>query len=355
MWRGRPEDSERLISARGRALLLILPILALLGGVGVGIFLVTGQVHQLKQQLQVSKQQADQLLLDNQDLTTRIGRLQADREKVDGQLASFRTQVASTATELEQARTNLKTLQERYDRLSEERIQLHDQLAQVTKARMSAEQEAQGVKQEKAELQRAAGRVQQRLDLLDRDYQRLAEQLAHRRSMAAAGVEVVTTIDPELSASTSSADLAALEAPKPVELPPIVVRKDQTLRPSVQSGMGHAAMVNPSGPQAVQRAPMEPQGSQASRGAWVDQAKRAVVPMRGRLIEVDEANGFVIVNQGSEDGVRLGMFLDVTRGRELVGRVSVIRVRPHLVACDVVRAQTPRPLKVGDVAVQSGL
>lgn len=78
------------------------------------------------------------------------------------------------------------------------------------------------------------------------------------------------------------------------------------------------------------------------------------MPVRGRLVEVNEPHRFVVVDKGSMDGVRLGMTLDILRGGSTVGRATVVRVRPQLSACDVVRARTPGPLQVGDVAVQSG-
>lgn len=85
-----------------------------------------------------------------------------------------------------------------------------------------------------------------------------------------------------------------------------------------------------------------------------DQAAIATA-VRGRLVEVNDPHNFVVVDQGSQDGVRVGMAFDIVRGTNTVGRATVVRVRPHLSACDIVRAKTPGPLQSGDLAVQAGL
>ena len=84
-----------------------------------------------------------------------------------------------------------------------------------------------------------------------------------------------------------------------------------------------------------------------------DQAGMAI-PVRARLLEVNEPQNFVVVDKGSADGVRVGMAFDILRGAQAVGRATVVRVRPQLSACDIIRRQTSGPLQPGDVAVQSG-
>jgi hypothetical protein len=75
---------------------------------------------------------------------------------------------------------------------------------------------------------------------------------------------------------------------------------------------------------------------------------------QGRVVEVHEAQQFVVVDQGSQDGILLGMTLDVIRGAARVGRVRVVRVRPQMSACDIIRSDTVGPLQVGDAVAQHG-
>ena len=62
----------------------------------------------------------------------------------------------------------------------------------------------------------------------------------------------------------------------------------------------------------------------------------------------------MLLDKGSEDGVRPGMRFDVLRAMQPVGQVTVVRVRPQLAACDIAPAATSSLLQVGDLAVQSG-
>ena len=77
-------------------------------------------------------------------------------------------------------------------------------------------------------------------------------------------------------------------------------------------------------------------------------------PVQGQVVEVNESHGFIVVDKGSLDGVRIGMIFTILRGGTVVGRASVVRVRPQLCASDIVRAGTPGSLEVGDVAIQNG-
>ena len=141
--------------------------------------------------------------------------------------------------------------------------------------------------------------MRDRFALLDRDYQRLIQP---RSSPATSQVS-----------ATSATQAAATSAPpasgasQTVELSPIIVRKDQA---------GVASSV------------------------------------KGRVVEVNQAHQFVVVDKGSEDGILLGMTLDIIRGAARVGRVRVVRVRPQISACDVIRSDTVDPLQVGDAVTQ---
>jgi len=74
--------------------------------------------------------------------------------------------------------------------------------------------------------------------------------------------------------------------------------------------------------------------------------------VQGRVVEVNEAHQFVVVDQGSQDGILVGMTLDIVRGTARVGRVRVVRVRPQMSACDIIRSDTAGVLQVGDAVAQ---
>ena len=155
---------------------------------------------------------------------------------------------------------------------------------------------------------RSVSRLRERLTLLDRDYHQLTEKVAQLQTNPPSGISVASAAGPTTMVASDGLASPPMAMPEAtVELPPIIVRKDQ-------AGMS--------------------------------------MPVRGRLVEVNEPHNFVVVDKGSQDGVRVGMVFDILRGSSSVGRATVVRVRPQLSACDIVRQRTPGPLQAGDVVVQ---
>ncbi|MBI3321256.1 MAG: hypothetical protein HYZ91_03195 [Candidatus Omnitrophica bacterium] len=300
----------------GLAAKRLLPFLVALGVFGVMGVALQGkvqQVNQLRQQLEVSQQRATQLETQNQELMQQIGTLQAERKELNERIASLRTQLSSASADLERSRASLKEFQDHYEQLSgqlsEERSQSRDQLSRLTTERDTARQRVQHLEETEADLGRSVRRWRERFLLLDRDYKKLSEQLAVASEAPQPGLNIVSSVGPETApARAAGGETLPSSIPGAVELPPIIVRKDQA---------GMASTV------------------------------------RGRILEVNGPHNFIVVDKGSMDGVRIGMTFDILRGANAVGRATVVRVRPQISACDVVRTQTPGPLQVGDLAVQS--
>lgn len=298
----------RVTGAASRAVLLA-------GAVAAGLILLLfvrqiQQGQQLQQELLLTRQHVAELEAQNQTLTQQLDGLQGERSNLEERVTSLRTQLATVSSDLEQARKSLEEFQERYDRLTEERAKLQTDLTTVSGERDEARSQWRRLEQENAELKRSVVRLRERLTLLDRDYQQMADKLAQVEAMhdpalnpAPPVIPVVSVPAPVPGSSTSSS------IPGTVELPPIIVHKES-----------------------------------AARAAAV----------RGRLVQVNAPHNFIIVDKGSLDGVQVGMVFDILRGATTVGRATVVRVRPQLSACDIIRAQTPSSLQVGDLAVQSG-
>ena len=285
--------------------------LPLLFVIVVGIVAVALYRHlqQVKGALVRSQQDVAQLTTENESLTQQLDDLQAERKNLEERVSSLRTQLSSTTTELERSRVSLKELEDHYELVHQERDQLQGQLASLTSERDDARKQASRLEQDNADLERGVSRLRERLALLDRDYRQVAEKLAQLSAAPNSSLSVVSMTGPMTGLGASSERPTASTIPGSVELPPIIVRKDQ-------------AMLS--------------------------------LPIRGRLMEVNESHNFIIMDKGSEDGVRIGMTFDVLRGTGTVGRATVVRVRPHLAAGDIIRAKTPSPLQAGDLAIQSG-
>lgn len=302
----------KLPSFEGASKLLV-PLVAgvlVLGGGGFFIIQQANELQQLRGRLEQNRQQLAQLDAQNQELTGQLDTVQNERKHLEERVASLRLELSRASADLDTSRATFGDLQERYDRAAQERTQLQTQLSNAMGERDEARKRLQRLEEDNTDLQRSAARLRERLTLLDRDYKQLSDKLAILAQQPNASLAVVSSVGPTATGTNVSSGQAVASAiPGTVELPPIIVRKDQ-------AGMTFA--------------------------------------VRGRIVEVSEPHNFVVVDKGSTDGVRVGTEFAIVRGANTVGRATVVRVRPQLSACDIVRAKTPGQLHVGDVAVQSG-
>ena len=268
------------------------------------------QRKQLEGQLQRSRQDVRQLEEHNESLMQQVSSLESDRNGLDARVRALRSELSLAATNLDESRASIEQLQASLNTIQAGHATLETQIADVTRERDESQQRAQKFAEEKSELDRSILRLRERLTLLDRDYRELAEQLARAQAAPNTGVSTVSAFGPKNHGALASTNsVAAVLSPGTVELPPIVVRKDQ-------AGMS--------------------------------------IPVRGRSVEVNEPHRFIVLDKGSMDGVHAGMTFDILRGASAIGRVTVVRVRPQLSACDILRAKTSGTLQAGDQAVQSG-
>ncbi len=304
--------SPKFPSFGGAPKLLIPLALGAAGVVGAGFFFArqASELAQLRGQLAQSRKQNAELDTKNQELAAQMSSLQYERKALEERVSSLRTQLSSLSADLEQARAGLGELQGRSERVGQERTQLQAQLSSVIGERDEARKRLERLEQDNDNLQRSMGRLRERLTLVDRDYRQLAEKLAEVERRPNSSLAVVSSVGPSATGARPADEVAqASTIPGTVELPPIIVRKDQ-------AGMS--------------------------------------LPIRGRVVEINEPHNFIVVDKGSQDGVRVGSGFQILRGANPVGYATAVRVRPQLAACDVVRAKTPGQVQVGDLAVQSG-
>jgi hypothetical protein len=291
---------------------LALPLAVLLlvtGGMGMALFVQAKRAQEVERQLTQSQQENARLLARNQELEQQARAGEAERQRLEERSTSLRTQLSSVTEELGQARVRLEDATRQAEELSRTRGQLMGEVSSLRDAHETVQQRAQRLEEANADLEGAVDRLRLRLEFLDRDYRQAVEQLAKQPSPApAVPADVARMPEPPATRAETAAEPPSRAASAgAVELPPIVVRTHQAYVAS---------------------------------------------PISGRVLEVNAAHGFVVVDRGSEDGVRVGMTFDILRGPDPVGRVAVMRARPNLAACDVIRAHTPGSLRPGDAVVQ---
>lgn len=303
------------------------PQLLLLGGVVIvvaGVAAVSAsQVSGLKSQLFDRQRHIQNLSAQNQQLQQELAAVQTDRRDVEARLNDVRKELLSTTTELGRLRATVAELQSRYDTMAEERARMDARISELSRERDRAKEQARQLEDEKLDLERTAGRLRDRFAMLDRDYQQVAmrlEALERERALAASIPQTVASSNPVTRITVPApepvkavaaeghpkSEARGTKDPRSVELPPIVVRKDQA---SVAS------------------------------------------TSQGKVVEVNDQHQFVVVDKGSQDGVLLGMTVEIVRGTNRVGRARVVRVRTSMAACDIIRSETVGPIQVGDAVI----
>lgn len=306
-----------------KLLLPILGVVVVLGG--MGSYTLLGKKNQQIRLLQVerdqSRQEVEQLRTERDGLVQERNQIIADKKKIQDQMDSAKAQLTSASEEVEKSKLMIGELKRHEEQFAEERTNFQRQVSDITSERDQARQHIQELEANNSELQRSLDRLHQRIAILDRDYKKLTDEIAALKVQPNPNVTIVGESGPLNTSVPAGAETAhpqqqpssSMGSPlsqATVELPPIIVRKDQ-------AGMS--------------------------------------VPVRGRILDVNDSHNFIVVDKGSMDGVRVGMAFDIQRGSSSVGRATVVRVRPKLSACDIIRSKTASPLQPGDVAVQSGL
>ncbi len=88
----------------------------------------------------------------------------------------------------------------------------------------------------------------------------------------------------------------------------------------------------------------------AERGIAVDEIAGAleVPPIRGSVVNFDGEYGLVLINVGSQDGVKRGFEFVVSRGDEYVSKIVIHEVYDKIAAGKSLEGYTRKPIKTGD-------
>ncbi len=68
----------------------------------------------------------------------------------------------------------------------------------------------------------------------------------------------------------------------------------------------------------------------------------------GKIIALNEANNFVVINLGESQGITIGRKFEVLRNDVSIGRLEVIQTRKNISAADIVSMDAKRKIKIGD-------
>ncbi len=77
-------------------------------------------------------------------------------------------------------------------------------------------------------------------------------------------------------------------------------------------------------------------------------ANESEIRTEGKILNVNEAHNFVVINLGRKDGVVEGMEFDVVRNDKKIARVKVRMLKDDVCAADIVKLYGSSEIKVGD-------
>lgn len=340
----RPASSvgRRSFSVRtGRApvakgLLVALPLLVI-GALAFFLTQLGSQVAQLQETVADRERQAEVLTEANDQLNKRVEQLTQERDQAVGEAGTAREQLDSAAVSLQQTRDALAAMQAEYDQYRASSATLEERLAALQQQHDERQQRLTALEADRQTWERSLARLRERLAFADRDYQRVAQRLAEleRRPQSASPLPVVMATGPVSPASPAGSE------PKPA-----LVEASGSTRVEARTPEPAIAKIREQQPGAVELPPIVVSSKHRVEPAG---------PVRARLVEVNQPYRFIVVDKGTEDGVRLGMTFDIVRGASaVVGQARVVQVRPSLAACDVVRMKSAEPPRIGDSAVERG-
>lgn len=235
------------------------------------------------------------LKIKNDQLTKDLSNLSREKDELEQQVNYNQKMFDTMAAELVLERNAKRALQANAKSVKNENSLLRRQLKSLNNRQVELENKLVKIQAQKGEIER---RFNEMADVLEDRLSRVSEikeQLENVRSGSGGQISIAPTGQDKTESS--------------VELAPIVVRPDQGEKYSFREG--------------------------------------EIPPLRGRILEVNKENKFVIIDIGQDSGVKMGDVFQVynMEGRA-IANIETIQVRPRISACDVTRETAP--IIVGD-------
>jgi chromosome segregation ATPase len=248
------------------------------------------RLGELDKMLKDSQFQLEELKNEKADLKLQVTALKQEKNELERQLRYNQQIVANLSRELVREKTDRAAVIEQIDKIKQENLSLRRQVKELSSAKLSLEK---GLKKLEDEKDRLAERIASTEEVLK---SRMKELLKIKRDL-------------ETSLGMKPSELENVEA-ESVELPPIVVR-----------------------------AGTDKQSTQPS-----------TTPIKGKLgkvVSLNEANNFVIIDIGEDNGVKIGDVFRIYRDNNHIATVEVIQTRKDISAADI--KYQKQKIFVGDI------
>lgn len=198
--------------------------------------------------------------------------------------------------------------------------QTKDQLAQQQQQNQQLQTEVRGIRTEIGKVQTTLTELEER----NRQLQQDVEQMRQERDKAVAARDFAETQAIEVMADLKEAEAELLQLSKQnYALVDEVMQKDVLLEEARKRGFNPQVLFT----------------GDIGTG----------VPIAGRILQVEEAVGIVILNVGKKDKVKAGMEFTVSRGDKYIGKVRVRNIYEDMSSAVILRPLTKAAIEEADL------
>lgn len=242
------------------------------------------QLSDLKSRLSDASIQVEEVKKTKAEIEVEITKLKQSNEDLERKIKYTTDLSNNLALDLAKEKNDKKSIEDKLSKLKEENLSLRYQIKDLATSKVSLERGLQRLVVEKDKLNK---RLQE------------TDILVRRR------IDEVLDIKKDLEGRLKGQAATAAES-KSIELAPIVVRS-----------------------------------STSSKGIMLP------ADLIGKVVSVNEANNFVIIDLGENSGVKAGDSLKVYRDNKQIASIEVIQTRKDISAADI--KQKSQPLQIGDL------
>jgi DNA repair exonuclease SbcCD ATPase subunit len=245
------------------------------------------QLENIRSELKGVRINNEQLQREKSSLDLDINNLTREKQELGRQIDYNKKVMDSITVELVREKNDKMQLGDILKTVKGENSVLRRQLRSLNSRKIDLEKKIQGLQEDKTTLER---------------------RLNEMESLLRDQITNINNLKQQLDTLHSGGKIEAQGGQKKesVELPPIVVRPQETVAPT----------------------------------------QEAALPLSGKVLAVNRENNFAIIDLGEDTGVNAGETFQVYREDRPIATIEVIQVRKEISACDIKRESTP--IQIGD-------
>jgi chromosome segregation ATPase len=248
------------------------------------------QLSDLKDVLGDLQIKLDTVTKEKNELGLKVSELEQANQDL-GRKADYNERLAANlSADLLREQKDKQGILNQLDTIRQENISLRARIKDLDKTNLALKEKVKSIEDERVALE---GKVDQMDASLDQKLEEVAKVTKEIKSLS--GKDKATVSEGKDSGSS-----------KEVELPPIVVKGDR------QSAINDLKIIT------------------------------------GKIVAINEANNFVVINLGENHGITIGRKFEVYRNNVSIGRVEVIQARKNISAADIISVDAKHKIRIND-------